>query len=79
MPIPVYEPKPKTEEYALRLISEDDVPTLCIVDKATGKMVDCGRLCYITRDGRLGRTAAVNETAAAALGIQLRDSFIALG
>lgn len=77
MSIPIYEPQPKTEEYALRLISEGGRPTLCIVDKTTGKMADRGRLCYIGDDGRLHYTGSVNAEAAKALGITLDGGYIA--
>ena len=78
MPIPIYKPQPQTEEYALRLISEKDMPVLCIVNKATGIMVDRGRLCYIDEDGYLHRSNYVNARAAEDLGIALNDDRIAL-
>ena len=78
MYIPIYEQQPKTEEYARRLINENDMPILCIVNKATGIMVERGRLCYIDEDGYLRRSNYVNARAAEDLGIVLNDDRIAL-
>lgn len=72
MNIPIYENRFK-EEFALRLIDEDGITTLCIVNKATGVMITSGRLLSFTEKGHVTLAYAVNRDAAASLGIPLDD------
>ena len=80
MYIPIYEPNAPEQEYALRLLVENNKTRLCIVDKETGELVHNGRLVFFNEDGCLERNYAVNKEAAEALGIQLaEDGTVAIG
>lgn len=71
MYIPVYESNAPEQEYALRLINEDDRTKLCIVDKKTGVPIPNGRLAFFNSRGELTLYYGVDRRLALALGIAI--------